>query len=94
MTDGRKVPQGRLARLSQYASLGAKAGISILGKRSQQSLATETANVLGNMRGLAAKIGQIASYVDGLVPEQSRDTFEGALSKLRSSAVRSPFSDV
>ncbi len=94
MNDGRKVPQGRLARLSQYASLGAKAGVSILAKRSQQSLAAETANVLGNMRGLAAKIGQIASYVDGLVPEQSRDTFEGALSKLRSSAFKSPFSDV
>jgi predicted unusual protein kinase regulating ubiquinone biosynthesis (AarF/ABC1/UbiB family) len=94
MSDGRKVPQGRLARLSQFASLGAKAGVTMITKRGSAALAAETANVLGNMRGLAAKVGQIASYVDGLVPEQSRETFEGALATLRAKALHSPFADV
>lgn len=94
MTDERKVPQGRLARLSQFASLGARAGVTLLTKRGQSAFAAETAAVLGNMRGLAAKVGQIASYVDGLVPEGSRDTFEGALSTLRARALSSPFPEV
>ncbi len=94
MTDERKVPEGRLARLSQFAALGARAGVTLLSKRGSSALAAETAQVLGSMRGLAAKVGQIASYVDGLVPEGSRDTFEGALATLRARALSSPFADV
>ena len=41
------------------------------------------------MRGLAAKVGQMASYVDGLVPEAQRDAFESSLKVLRSQAPRS-----
>ena len=41
------------------------------------------------MRGLAAKVGQTLSYVDGLVPEAQRESYERALSRLRDSAPRS-----
>ncbi len=94
MSDGRKVPQGRLSRLSKFASFGAKAGLRLLSNRGGAPLAEETANVLGSMRGLAAKVGQIASYVDGLVPEGNREAFESALTRLRANALSSPFTDV
>jgi predicted unusual protein kinase regulating ubiquinone biosynthesis (AarF/ABC1/UbiB family) len=41
------------------------------------------------MRGLAAKVGQMASYVDGLVPESKRGAFEASLKVLRAQAPKS-----
>ena len=54
--------------------------------RDPHAMAERAAEVLGTMRGLAAKIGQMASYVDGFVPEQGAAAFEGALAKLRAAA--------
>ncbi len=51
--------------------------------------AKQAAEILGNMRGLAAKVGQMASYVDGIVPETHRDAYEAALRGLRAAAPRS-----
>ncbi len=90
----RKVPEGRLSRFAMLASLGAKTGASLLTKGSSQVAAERTAEVLGRMRGLAAKVGQIASYVDGVIPEGSREVYEKALSGLRDSAMTSSFSGV
>jgi len=45
--------------------------------------------VLGNLRGLAAKLGQTASYVDGFVPETHRAVYEKALGALRTAAPQS-----
>ncbi|MGH7297393.1 MAG: ABC1 kinase family protein [Polyangiaceae bacterium] len=51
--------------------------------------AEHAAEVLGNLRGLAAKVGQMASYVDGLVPEQHAPAFEASLKALRAQAPKS-----
>ena len=75
MSDGRKVPQGRLARLSQFASLGAKAGVTLIAKRGSAALATETANVLGIREGAAwaryaralAKLRETLADLDGSI---------------------------
>jgi predicted unusual protein kinase regulating ubiquinone biosynthesis (AarF/ABC1/UbiB family) len=48
--------------------------------------AEKAAEMLGTMRGLAAKAGQMASYVDGMVPEAQRDAYETAMKSLRSAA--------
>ncbi len=63
----------------------------MLGKRGDAgaSAAEKAAEVLGNLRGLAAKVGQMASYVDGIVPESQRNAYEASLSVLRSQAPRS-----
>jgi predicted unusual protein kinase regulating ubiquinone biosynthesis (AarF/ABC1/UbiB family) len=50
--------------------------------------------VLGNMRGLAAKIGQTLSYVDGLLPEGQRESYEKLLGALRDKAPRSSWTAV
>lgn len=85
-----KVPTGRLQRLASLARVGARAGASMLVSQDGDAAANQAAEVLGSLRGLAAKIGQMASYIDGLVPDAHHDTFEQALRGLRDSAPASP----
>lgn len=88
----KKIPAGRLGRMARLAALGLKTGAgAVLGRGDDagKAAADRAADVLGTMRGLAAKVGQMASYVDGLVPESKRDAFETSLKVLRSQAPRS-----
>jgi predicted unusual protein kinase regulating ubiquinone biosynthesis (AarF/ABC1/UbiB family) len=94
MASQRKLPEGRLSRLALLASVGAKTGISLLTKSGSEAAAERTAEVLGRMRGLAAKVGQIASYVDGIIPEANREVYEKALAGLRDSAMTSSFAEM
>ncbi len=84
-----KVPQSRLGRLARLAKLGVHAGASALRKTDGSAAAAKAAEVLGTMRGLAAKVGQMASYVDGMVPEGQREAYEASLKMLRAQAPRS-----
>ena len=87
----KKLPDGRLGRIARLAKLGLETGASaVLGRKDDgKGAADRAADVLGTMRGLAAKVGQMASYVDGLVPESKRDAFETSLKVLRAQAPRS-----
>lgn len=86
MSSEKKLPTSRLQRFSKLASIGARTGVSFLLSRDGKAAAEHAADVLGSMRGLAAKIGQMASYVDGVVPEAHRDAYEKALKGLRAAA--------
>src|SRR5262245_47964870 len=86
MTDDRAIPKGRASRLLRLAGLGARTGASMLFSKDGASAAAESAEVLGTLRGIAAKLGQMASYVDGVVPEEHRAAYETALAKLRAAA--------
>lgn len=94
----KKVPEGRLGRLARLAAAGARSGASMLVSRAGASAnartAQKTAEVLGTMRGLAAKLGQMASYVDGVLPEEHRETYEAAMKHLRAAAPRSKPAEV
>jgi predicted unusual protein kinase regulating ubiquinone biosynthesis (AarF/ABC1/UbiB family) len=46
------------------------------------------------LRGVAAKVGQMASYVDGIVPEGQREAYELALRKLRDQAPTSTSAEI
>lgn len=59
-----------------------------------ESAAERAAEVLGTLRGVAAKVGQMASYVDGVVPEGQRAAYEVALRRLREQAPTSTIADV
>ena len=85
------LPASRLGRLARLAKLGLQTGASaVLGRQDDgKADAARAADVLGTMRGLAAKVGQMASYVDGLVPESKRDAFEASLRVLRAQGPRS-----
>jgi len=83
------VPTGRLGRFVKLAGVGARASVDMLSKRGSEKVAERAAEVLGNLRGLAAKLGQTASYVDGFVPETHRGIYEKALGALRTAAPHS-----
>lgn len=92
--DDQDLPKSRLVRLGKLAALGARTGASLIASRDGSGAAESATRVLGQMRGLAAKVGQMASYVDGIVPEAHRDAFESTLAKLRSAAPTSTFAAV
>ncbi len=89
MSDERQIPQSRLGRLARVAMMGVRTGAGMVMSRDGHPAAAHAAEVLGNLRGLAAKVGQMASYVDGLVPEQHAEAFEASLKVLRAQAPRS-----
>ena len=82
---------GRFVRL---AGLGARTSASLLFSKGGEGAAERAAEVLGTLRGIAAKVGQIASYVDGVVPEGQREAYETALKKLREQAPTSSSAEV
>jgi predicted unusual protein kinase regulating ubiquinone biosynthesis (AarF/ABC1/UbiB family) len=86
MSGPRKLPSGRLGRFARLAGLGARTGVSLLTSKSTEGAAAHAAEVLGTMRGIAAKVGQMASYVDGVVPDEHREAFERSLRVLRAAA--------
>jgi predicted unusual protein kinase regulating ubiquinone biosynthesis (AarF/ABC1/UbiB family) len=85
----RKVPDGRIGRLARFAAMGVKAGAGMIMDRDASSTAKQAAEALGTLRGLAAKVGQMASYVDGVIPEGQRDAYEMAMKGLLAAAPRS-----
>ncbi len=82
MADHRDIPEGRLSRLARLAGVGLRAGTGLVMERDGQASAKHAAQVLGTMRGLAAKIGQMASYVDGVIPDEQRGAYEEAMKPL------------
>ncbi|MFZ5893541.1 MAG: ABC1 kinase family protein [Myxococcota bacterium] len=86
MSERRELPTGRLGRFARLAALGAKTSVSLLTSRDGRAAAEQAAEVLGQLRGLAAKVGQMASYVDGVVPPGQRAAYEAALSSLRAAS--------
>ena len=90
MSEDRRLPESRVGRLARLAALGARAGASMLTERSGAAAAEHATRVLGNLRGLAAKVGQMASYVDGIVPPEHAAAFEASLKALQSQAPTSP----
>jgi predicted unusual protein kinase regulating ubiquinone biosynthesis (AarF/ABC1/UbiB family) len=92
--EDKKLPTHRLSRLTSLARVGLRSGASMLLNRNGEAAAKQAAEILGNMRGLAAKVGQMASYVDGFVPEAQRDAYETAMKGLRAAAPRSSGADI
>ena len=61
-------------------------------ERRQTEAAEQILDVLGNMKGAAMKVGQVASFIDtGVFPEESRERIQAKLAELRDSAPRVSF---
>ncbi len=88
------VPEGRFGRFARFAKVGGAVATVKLFTRDPEKVAEHMAEALGNLRGLAAKVGQMASYVDGFVPEAQGEAFQSVLRKLQAGAARSPASAV
>lgn len=89
MSSDKKLPAGRLGRLVRLAEIGARTGTSMLLNRDGTDAARRAAEVLGNLRGIAAKVGQMAGYIDGLIPEEHRDVYQASMKTLLAQAPRS-----
>jgi predicted unusual protein kinase regulating ubiquinone biosynthesis (AarF/ABC1/UbiB family) len=74
--------------MTQLASLGMRStAAAVMGASDDGAgLARATVETLGAMRGLALKVGQMASYVDGCIPVDYQDAFERTLRTLRDGA--------
>ena len=88
--DERKIPKSRLGRFARLAGAGARTATSLIGGRGANASAAKTAAALGQLRGLATKVGQMASYVDGVVPEQHRGAYEKAMAGLQAATPTTP----
>jgi predicted unusual protein kinase regulating ubiquinone biosynthesis (AarF/ABC1/UbiB family) len=86
LTERRSLPSGRLGRFARLAALGARTSVSLLTSRDGGGAALRAAEVLGQLRGLAGKVGQMASYIDGVVPPAHRAAYTSALAALRAAA--------
>lgn len=78
-----KVRTGRLERALALARVGARTGLSMATSLGNEAAAASAFKMLGEMRGLATKVGQTLSYVDGVIPEKHRSTYEATLAKLQ-----------
>jgi len=82
MGQDEEIPGGRLSRFAKLARAGARVGVGALMKRDSDDAVRKAAAALGTLRGVAAKVGQMAAYVDGLVPDEQRDAYEKWMSRL------------
>ncbi len=83
------MPKSRFSRLAKLARAGARTGATLLLSKDARKSALKTTELLGQLRGVATKIGQMMSYVDGLIPPEHRDAFEQTMAKLQSAAPES-----
>ncbi len=85
-----KVPRGRLGRLARLARAGARTGVAMLRPEHDATKSAQaTAKALGQLRGLATKVGQMASYVDGVIPPEHRQAYEDNMARLQNATPRS-----
>jgi predicted unusual protein kinase regulating ubiquinone biosynthesis (AarF/ABC1/UbiB family) len=94
MSARRTLPQGRLERAARLARMGASTGLGLLAGRSTERLAEQATEVLGSLRGMAAKVGQIASMAEGMLPESLDEPFTKALARLRDQTQTSSYAEV
>ena len=94
MAEDKKIPTGRIGRLARLAVAGVRTGASVVLDRDGSATARAAAEALGNLRGVAAKVGQMMSYVDGMAPAAHAQHYESAMKVLRAAAPQSPFDDV
>lgn len=94
MSARQTLPKGRLERVAKLARIGAGTGLGIVTGKSTEILAEQATAVLSSMRGLAAKLGQMASTVEGILPESIEQQFSDALARLRDHTETSPYADV
>ncbi len=69
--------------------MGLRVGADAVRKRAESATAEKAAEVLGELRGVAAKVGQMAGYIDGVVPDAQRDNYQKWMKRLMDQAPRS-----
>jgi predicted unusual protein kinase regulating ubiquinone biosynthesis (AarF/ABC1/UbiB family) len=86
---------GRVSRLTELGTLAVKIAVGAtkqavgqaVGKAMSDAIHRQAAEklleTLGSMKGLPMKLGQVLSYLDGVIPSEYRDIYRDTLSKLQ-----------
>jgi predicted unusual protein kinase regulating ubiquinone biosynthesis (AarF/ABC1/UbiB family) len=92
--DADKLPTGRVRRTAKVGA--ALAGAGVKGARGKHEEAAERmVRSIGQLKGGAAKIAQLASFIDtDFIPDEYRGIYQAELGKLRADAPAMPFADV
>ena len=87
--------KGRISRLAQLGGMavgvGADLARSTVQERFHRQAAQRLAAVLGEMKGLPLKMGQMLSYIDDVIPPEQRAVYQEVLGSLQDRAVTFPF---
>ncbi len=94
MSSRRTLPEGRFERAARLARMGAATGLGLVTGRSTEKVAEQATAVLGSLRGMAAKVGQMASSFEGLLPESLDASFTHALARLRDHTEVSAYAEI
>ena len=92
--DKTKLPLGRFSRITKLASASLKTGADLLSKGQSENRVMDTVKLLGQLRGVAAKMGQMMSYVDGIVPEGKHELYEKTMETLQTQAPKSDSGEI
>src|SRR3954451_1885012 len=89
-----KLPTGRVRRTAKVGA--ALAGAGVKGARGKHEEAAERmVRSIGQLKGGAAKIAQLASFIDtDFIPDEYRGVYQEELGKLRADAPSMPWKDV
>src|SRR3954454_16010164 len=89
-----KLPTGRVRRTAKVGA--ALAGAGVKGARGKHEEAAERmVRSIGQLKGGAAKIAQLASFIDtDFIPDEYRGVYQQELGKLRAEAPAMPWNDV
>src|SRR5438094_498337 len=84
----------RLRELGETADHASRAALAedVLAKHAD--IADEAFRTLGSLKGLALKIGQMVSYLDGALPAEYRAVYQDALARLQREAPALPWSAI
>ncbi len=89
----RRPVQG-LTRWARLARLGLSGAGTALTGQDPTALAERAATQLADLRGLAAKAGQLGSYLDAVLPKEAPPGVREALQRLNASTTTSPWEDI
>lgn len=90
--------KGRFSRIAQLGGMAVGVGADLartaVADRFHRQAAKRLASVLGEMKGLPLKVGQLLSYIDDMIPPEQRETYREVLGALQAQTVHFPFEDM
>ncbi|MCP4808183.1 MAG: AarF/ABC1/UbiB kinase family protein [Proteobacteria bacterium] len=90
--------KGRFSRIAQLGGMAVGVGADLartaVADTFHRQAAKRLARVLGEMKGLPLKMGQLLSYIDDMIPPEQRETYREILGELQASTVTFPFEEM
>ena len=90
--------KGRFSRIAQLGGMAVGVGADLartaVADTFHRQAAKRLARVLGEMKGLPLKVGQLLSYIDDMIPPEQRPVYREVLGELQANTQTFPFEDM